>query len=76
MPVSFIINWDASLLNPLSAFGRSLAFTLCEDKTAGTEHLADGRLQLKPSDSRWRGHMLSCSIFLGGEKTDALILTE
>ena len=72
MPVSRKICSDIHLVIPLSAFGRSLGLALWLERTLGTEHLDEGRLQPRPSDSRWRGQMLSFSTFRGGANIDAL----
>ena len=72
MPVSRKICSDIHLVIPLSAFGRSLGLALWLERTLGMEHLDEGRLQPRPSDSRRRGQMLSFSTFRGGANIDAL----
>ena len=75
MPVSRKICCDIHSVIPLSSFGRSLGLALFLERTLGTEHLHfvdKGRLQPRPSDSRWRGQMLSMLTFRGGANIDAL----
>ena len=73
MPVSRKICCDILLVIPLSSLGRSLGLALFLERTLETEHLHFvGRLQPRPSDSRWRGQMLSTLTFRGGANIDAL----
>ena len=72
MPVSLSTVCEASLVSPLSALGRFLTFTLCEDSKAGTSQRVELRFQPRPSVSRWWGHILSWSMFCGREKRRAL----